>query len=53
MAPQDREEIPFTVVGVGLCVLAAPCGLKATTEQRPTWNYLTYIYENLRNKIMQ
>jgi hypothetical protein len=29
MAPQDRDEIPFTVVVVGLCVLAAPCGLKA------------------------
>ena len=36
MAPQDRDEIPFTVVVVGLCVLAASCGLKAKTEQRPT-----------------
>ena len=40
MAPQDRNEIPLSVVVVvvGVVVLAAPCGLKPMTKQRHTWN---------------
>ena len=39
MLHKTRDEIPFTVVVVGLFVLSAPCGLKAKTEQRPTSKY--------------